>query len=113
MAKLYNMLHPSLLRAIQQVVVAGNKHKRPVSVCGEMAGNPAAAILLLGLGIDNLSMAAASLLRIKWVMRSFSRRRARALLKKAMVMESAEEIQHMLNKALEDAGLGGLIRAGR
>lgn len=112
-AKLYNMLHPSLLRAIQQVVVAGNKHRRPVSVCGEMAGSPAAAILLLGLGIDSLSMAAASLLRIKWVVRSFSRRRARTLLKKAMTMESAEEIQHMLNKALENAGLGGLIRAGR
>jgi phosphotransferase system enzyme I (PtsP) len=112
-AKLYNTLHPSILRAIKQVVAAGKKYGRPVNVCGEMAGNPAAAILLLGLGVDSLSMAAASLLRIKWVVRSFSGRRSRALLKKAIAMESADAIQSMLNKALEDAGLGSLIRAGR
>lgn len=112
-AKLYNSLHPSVLRAIKQVVAAGKKYGRPISVCGEMAGNPAAAILLLGLGVDSLSMAAASLLRIKWVIRSFSRRRAHTLLNKALKMDSADAIQSILNKALEDAGLGGLIRAGR
>lgn len=111
-AKLYNTLHPSVLRAILQVVEAGREHNKPVSVCGEMAGDPAAAILLLGMGITSMSMASASLPRVKWVVRTFTRRRARNLLKQALQMDAADEIRALLNRALEKAGLGGLVRAG-
>ncbi|VAW81694.1 FIG001592: Phosphocarrier protein kinase/phosphorylase, nitrogen regulation associated, partial [hydrothermal vent metagenome] len=69
---LYNALHPAVLRAIHQVVVEAHAVQRPVSVCGEMAGDPAAALLLLGMGVDSLSMSSASLLRVKWVLRSFN-----------------------------------------
>lgn len=112
-AGLYDSLHPAVLRALQQIVEGAKAEKTPVSVCGEMAGDPAAAVLLLGMGIDNLSMSAANLPRVKWVIRSFTRRRARSLLKEALTFEYAHSVRNYLNTALEDAGLGGLVRAGR
>lgn len=112
-AGLYDSLHPAVLRALQQIVDGARLEKTPVSVCGEMAGDPAAVILLLGMGIDNLSMSVANLPRVKWVIRSFTRRRARTLLKEALTFEYAHAVRNYLNTALEDAGLGGLVRAGR
>ena len=87
--------------------------KCPVSVCGEMAGDPAAALLLLGMGVSSLSMSASSLLRIKWVVRSFSRRRAKAILGKVLEMENARDVREYLNQILDKSGLGGLVRAGK
>jgi phosphotransferase system enzyme I (PtsP) len=112
-AGLYDSLHPAVLRAMQQIVDGAKAEKTPVSVCGEMAGDPAAAILLLGMGIDYLSMSAANLPRVKWVIRTFTRRRARQLLKEALTFEYAHATRNFLNAALEDAGLGGLVRAGK
>jgi phosphotransferase system enzyme I (PtsP) len=102
-----------VIQALRQVVEGAKKHRVPVSVCGEMAGDPVAALVLLGLGVQSLSMSASSLLRIKWVVRSFSRRRAKALLGKVVAMEDAREIRGYLAQALERKGLGGLIRAGK
>ncbi len=112
-ADLYDALHPAVLRAVYHVVEAGRAEGKPVSVCGEMAGDPAAAILLLGMGIDSLSMSASSLLRIKWVIRSFSQKAAAELLEEALSLENSTQVRMMLNGALEEAGLGGLVRAGR
>ncbi len=112
-ADLYDSLHPSVLHAVRSVVLAARPHKVPVSVCGEMAGDPAAALILLALGVNSLSMSAHSLLRIKWVLRSFSRRRAKRLLAQAQAMEDPRAIRELLHKALEKKGLGGLIRAGK
>ncbi|MCL4316069.1 MAG: phosphoenolpyruvate-protein phosphotransferase PtsP, partial [Gammaproteobacteria bacterium] len=72
-AALYDALHPAVLRALMQVVEGAHRNKKPVSVCGEMAGDPAAALLLLGMGVDSLSMSVASLPRVKWMIRNFSR----------------------------------------
>jgi phosphotransferase system enzyme I (PtsP) len=112
-ADLYDALHPAVLRAINQVIDDAHAAQRPVSVCGEMAGDPAAALLLLGMGIDSLSMSAASLLRVKWTVRSFTQSRARTLLGEALEMEDGSAVRELLHQALEQAGLGGLIRAGR
>ena len=112
-AELYDALHPAVLRAIGQVIGDAHRSQRPVSVCGEMAGDPAAALLLLGMGIDSLSMSAASLLRVKWVVRSFSQSQAHALLGEALQLEDGKAVRELANRSLEQAGLGGLIRAGR
>lgn len=112
-ADLYTDLHPAVLQALIQIVAGAKAYQREVSVCGEMAGNPATAVLLLGMGVDSLSMNAGSLLRVKWVMRSISSSRARELLQAALRCERAAEVKALLNKALEDMGLGGLMRAGR
>jgi phosphotransferase system enzyme I (PtsP) len=112
-ADLYDDLHPAVLRALIQVVEGARVYQREVSVCGEMAGNPATAVLLLGMGVDSLSMNAGSLLRVKWVIRSISSSRAREMLLAALRCERATEIKALLGRALEDMGLGGLMRAGR
>jgi phosphotransferase system enzyme I (PtsP) len=112
-ADIYDNLHPAVLRALIQIVEGAKVYQREVGVCGEMAGNPATAVLLLGMGVDNLSMNAGSLQRVKWVIRSISSSRARELLLASLRCERAVEVQTLLNQALEDMGLGGLIRAGR
>ena len=112
-AKLYNTVHPAVLRALQQVAMGARAARCPLSVCGEMAGDPGGVLLLMGMGLEALSMTAAGLPRVKWVVRSFSRRRARALWRKALTMDSATEIRAMLDQALQAQGLGALVWGGR
>jgi len=112
-ADLYDELHPAVLAAIEHTVRAAVKHGKPITVCGAMAGDPAAAILLLGMGVNGLSMSVSSLLKVKWVIRSFTLKRAKELLEEAKNMDDPKLIRRMLNRALEDAGLGGLVRAGK
>ncbi len=112
-ADLFDSLHPAVLRALLQVVENGHRFGKEVSVCGEMAGDPAAAILLLGMGMDSLSMTVSGLPRIKWVIRSFSKQDAVRLLNEVLAMDDVHAIRRHLIAALEQAGLGGLIRAGK
>jgi phosphotransferase system enzyme I (PtsP) len=112
-AESYDALHPAVLRALVQIVEGSHAENKPVSVCGEMAGDPASAILLVGMGIDSLSMSVANLPRIKWVVRNFTSGRAKRILAEALVCESAQTIRSNMNVILEEAGLGGLVRAGR
>ncbi len=112
-ADIYDDMHPAVLRALIQIVEGAEMYHRPVSVCGELAGNPLAVILLLGMGVNSLSMSAGSLLKVKWVIRSFSRSRARSLLKSALKMESAQEVRRLMEGALEEMGIGGLVRPGK
>jgi len=112
-ASLYQSLHPAVLRAIGQVVREAHGLGKPVSVCGEMAGDPAAALALLGLGVDSLSMSVSNIARVKWVIRSFSRSEAEDLLEQALKLEEPRAIREMYNSVLELGGLGGLVRAGR
>jgi phosphotransferase system enzyme I (PtsP) len=112
-ADLYDDLHPAVLRALIQIVEGAKRYQREVSVCGEVAGNPAAAVLLLGMGVNSLSMNGGSLLRVKWVIRSISLSRAKEMLQAALRCERASEVKTLLSKTLEEMGLGGLMRAGR
>ena len=84
-------------------------YAKPVSICGEMAGDPASAILLLGMGIDVLSVAPPRLARIKKVIRTFPRKQAEDLLGCALAMRTAGAVRALLNKALQQAELGMLI----
>ena len=111
-ANLYQCLHPAVLRAIRQVVSEAHKFGKPVSVCGEMAGDPAAALALLGLEVDSLSMSVSNLPRVKWVIRSFTLGEATGLLDQALALEEPRAIREMYNSVLELGGLGGLVRAG-
>lgn len=111
-ANLYDSLSPAVIHAIKLVVEGAARHQRPVSVCGEMAGDPRAVLLLLGLGIESLSMSSSSVSRVKWVIRNIERSQAQALLAEVLTMETAKEIRAYLDDALIVAGLGGLVRAG-
>jgi len=112
-AKLYDPLHPAVLAAIRHVVERGQAAGRPVSICGEMAGDPASALLLLAMGVNSLSMNLGSLLKIKWMIRSIRYDAAQSLLAEVMVMDHAAAIRDRANAFLDEHGLGGLLRVGK
>ncbi len=112
-ANLYDALHPAVLRALIQIVESGHQEGKHISICGELAGDPVAVILLLAIGFDSLSMNAASVGRIRWIIRNITRKKALKLLHEVLGMESAVMIRCHMELALERAGLGHLIRAGR
>lgn len=112
-AGLYESMHPAVLRALKQTVGAAQKERVPVSICGEMAGDPAATLLLLALGFNSLSMSATRLLRVKWVVRSFSRQYALQLLSEIWSLDDPLEIRRYMEATLVEHGLGGLVRAGK
>jgi phosphotransferase system enzyme I (PtsP) len=112
-AELYDDMHPAVLRALVQVMEGAEVYKREVSVCGELAGNPAAVVLLLGMGVHSLSMSAGSLLRVKGVIRRISRVRAKQLLQQALRFDDSASVRRLTYEALEDLGMGGLVRPGK
>lgn len=112
-ASLYDSLHPAVLRALMQVVEGGHSEGIPVSICGEMASEPLAVILLIAMGFDSLSMNSASLPRVKWVVTQVTMAQARKTLGEVLSMDNPTLIRFHLEKTLDSAGLGGLIRAGK
>ena len=112
-AGLYDALHPAMLRALLKIVEGGHAAGVEVSICGEMASDPLAVILLLAMGFDTLSMNSSSLPRIKWVIRNISITNARKILATVLELEHPADIRLYLQKTLEDEGLGSLIRAGK
>ncbi|MBE0547853.1 MAG: phosphoenolpyruvate--protein phosphotransferase [Rubrivivax sp.] len=104
-ARHFDSLHPAVLRAIDSTARGALDAWRPLSVCGEMAGDPQAAVLLMGLGVETLSMAAASIPAVKLALRTFSRQRAQAMAVLALAAEDPLEVRQMLNAAFDDAGL--------
>ena len=91
-AHLYEPTHPAIVRLIKTTVDAAHKHNVRVSVCGEMAGDPVLAPLLLGLGVDELSAAPSLVPSVKFLIRRLKLSEARELATFALVCESAAEI---------------------
>ena len=109
-ARLYDNLHPALLKAIAHIIAQGHQAGRPVHLCGEMAADPGAAILLLGMGVDSLSAGTVSVPRVKWAIRSFTRDGARNLAQQALALDTTVQVRHLINEALRQAGLGEIVR---
>ena len=112
-ADLFSSLHPAVLKAMQHIVEGAKKSGTPVSVCGELAGDPLGVMALLGMGIDSLSMSVGSLLRAKKVVMSFSYSELVELLEEALTISDAAQIRELYASKLDERGLGGFIRAGR
>ena len=108
-ANLYQALHPAVLRALEMVADSARSEEKPVGICGELAGEPMAAILLVAMGYDTLSMGAAALPRVKAVLRGLSTEEMKILLTQVRMMESAGEIRRHLRKYLEDRSLERLL----
>jgi phosphotransferase system enzyme I (PtsI) len=94
-AHLYEPSHPAVLRTLKQIIVAAHRQKIEVGVCGEMAGDPVFAALLLGLGVDSLSMTPTWLPPVKYVIRAMKMSEAEALAAKALTMDSPKAIYAM------------------
>ena len=108
-ADLYDFLHPAVLQALQVVVAGAHAEGKPVSICGEMAGDPAAAVLLMAMGFDGLSMNATNLPKVKWLLRQISMGKAQELLSQVMSIDSPQVIHSTLQLALRNLGLGRMI----
>ncbi len=91
-AHLYEPTHPAVLRTLKRIVDGGRKAKLHVSVCGELAGDPVYAPLLLGLGVNSLSMAPTWIPAVKYIVRAMTLADARALAQEALAMTSPREI---------------------
>lgn len=90
---LYEPLHPAILRLIKRVVDAGHKEGIRVAMCGEMAGEPAYTAILLGLGLNELSVTSIAIPRVKRIIRNSTMKESKELLKKAMTFTTAAEIE--------------------
>lgn len=112
-ASLYDPFHPAVLRTLVQIVEEAHAVGLDVSICGEMASDPLAVILLIAMGYDTLSVNASSLPKIKWVIRSLSIETARKLLRNCLMLRHAAEIRLQLEPALIQHGLSELVRTGR
>jgi len=93
---LYEPLHPAVLRLVKNVIDASHRAGKWTGMCGEMAGDVAAAPILLGLGLDEFSMSAVSIPRVKKVIRGLTWAEAQEIAQKALAAESAEEIRRLL-----------------
>jgi phosphotransferase system enzyme I (PtsI) len=91
-AHLYEPTHPAMLRMIKRVVDDAHQHRLPVAVCGEMAGDPVFAPLLLGLGVDELSMSPPSLPAVKYFVRAMKMSDAQQLAAEALTLADPKEI---------------------
>lgn len=99
-AYLYDEYHPAVLRLLEQTVRAAKKHRKWVGLCGEMAGNPLSVILLIGLGLDELSASPFILPEVKSIVRSTSYSSARKTLLKAMNMSTGSDVRRYLEAIL-------------
>jgi len=111
-AGLYQSLHPAVLAALAHIVKAAHAQQKSVSLCGELAGDPVAAPLLVAMGFDQLSMNAGSLLIIKRVLSAFTRAELEQLMISLMTLRSAQDALQALGSALSDRGLYRFLRRG-
>jgi len=99
---LYQPFHPGVLRLIKTVIDTAHANGKVTGMCGEMAGDPLAAALLLGLGLDEFSMSASLIPEVKKVIRTLSVKGAQEIAECAMGMETHEEIATYLKKVSND-----------
>ena len=95
-AYLHQPFHPAILRLIKYTIEAGKSAGIPVGMCGEMASDPYAALILVGMGLDEFSMSSVSIPEIKRLLRGVDCSQAAGLAAEVLAMESAEEIEQFL-----------------
>jgi len=108
-ADLFRETHPAVLTALRDVARAAHAENTIVGICGELAGTPIGAVLLLAMGYWVLSMNATNLPKVKWVIRNIKRSDARRMLTQVLKMNTSEEIQTYMREQLTEAGLGRVM----
>ncbi len=103
-ADLYDTYHPSVLQALHTLVLQAKQSQVPVSICGEFAGDPAGAVLLMAMGYDMLSMSSTSLLRVKALLRQVDYQWAKQLLEQVLQLESPQQVRACVEQSLQALG---------
>ncbi|WP_444996025.1 phosphoenolpyruvate--protein phosphotransferase [Aliikangiella sp. IMCC44359] len=109
---LYSHFQPAVLNALKQVADECKASQTPIQVCGEMAADPLAALLLVGMGYYDLSMNTSSLAKVKRAISRFELREMQQMVETITTFETEAKIKNYLLKVIEKRGLGGLVRAG-
>ena len=109
-ADLYSSYHPAVLRAVRYVVGEVHRVGKTVSICGEMAGDPGTAILLMAMGFDALSMSASNLLKVRKAICHVPMQRARELLDRVLAFDRPELIRAAVEQEMTELGLIDLVR---
>ena len=94
----YAAVYPTILRAIRRVVEAADKARRPLTVCGEMAGHPTIAPLLVGLGIRRLSMTPSYAAQVRHALRNLDCKRAEDVAMQALDCGSRNQVKELLRR---------------
>lgn len=102
---LYNPMSPSVLGLIKQVIDASHAAGKWTGMCGELAGDERATLLLLGMGLDEFSMSAISIPRIKKIIRNTNFEDVKALADEALAQPTAQELMNLVNKFIEEKTL--------
>lgn len=108
-ADLYHETHPAVLSALREVAKAALAENTQFGICGELAGNPIGAVLLMAMGYQVLSMNETKLPKVKWLIRNIKRSDARRMLARVLRMDTAEQVQTFMHKQLNKAGLGRVL----
>jgi phosphoenolpyruvate-protein kinase (PTS system EI component) len=95
-AHLANPLHPAVIRLIHQVIQAAHQHGKWVGLCGEMAGEPLAVPLLLGLGLDEFSMAASAIPSVKALLRKLTRAQSQEIAQQCLHLPNLQRVREFL-----------------
>jgi phosphotransferase system enzyme I (PtsI) len=96
LASIYRPFHPAVLRLIERVITSGRRAGIPVTLCGELAADPLAVPVLLGLGLQEFSMHPPALPVVRSLIRSISWAEARRIARKALSMATAKEVEEYL-----------------
>lgn len=102
---LYNPMTPSVLGLIKQVIDASHAEGKWTGMCGELAGDERATLLLLGMGLDEFSMSAISIPSIKKIIRNTNYEDAKALAEQALAQPTAEDLMNLVNKFIKEKTL--------
>ena len=112
-ANVYDALHPAVLHALKHIIDTSRDLNIPVSVCGELAGDPVGALLLVGMGYRSLSMNTRNVGKIKYILRHLSVSEMKQLTQFALQATLADDVRNKAIEFVDERGLGGFIRAGK
>jgi phosphotransferase system enzyme I (PtsI) len=108
-AELYEPLHPAVLAGLAHTIESAKREGKRIGMCGEMAGDPLCALLLLGLGLEEFSMGPLFIPVIKKIIRSVSYRTAMTVAQIALQMDTVDEIKKYLFEQMRDLGMVELM----
>ncbi len=110
-ANVYSHLHPAILRALTRLVQDCHRNEKPVSICGEMAGDPLSAVLLMAMGFNTLSMSSSNILRVRKTICHVPMSDAQELLAHVLKMDNPLMVKSWLEYYFRTHGLGDMVKS--
>lgn len=112
-ADVYETTHPAVIMALKEIRETCKQLDLPVCICGELAGDPIGAVLMVGLGYTSLSMNTSNVAKVKYILRKSNSRELKRLATKALIQPYGQNIYTMMQRFFEHKGIAGFIRAGK